>query len=256
MKPEETYYANEFASLAGVTRRTLHYYDEAGLLKPSLYTDANHRLYQREDLLRLQQILTLKRMGFSLAEIRRLLSSPAYDVRQSLRIQKEAIEQQIKQLRQAARALEQTLAALESSEPREWDWEQVIHIIQGVALEDTRRWVERYYTAEQMVRLEERAKGISREQMEQWQQEWSDLIAAFKAKRNLPPGHAEVQALAAEYARLVNLFTEGDSGIEASLKRMYQDFDQMPSEYRMYDAELGQFMAAACGIYKERNHQA
>ncbi|HEX8683579.1 MAG TPA: hypothetical protein VF707_14760, partial [Ardenticatenaceae bacterium] len=62
--------------------------------------------------------------------------------------------------------------------------------------------------------------------------------------------------LAAEYARLVNLFTEGDSGIEASLKRMYQDFDQMPSEYRMYDAELGQFMAAACGIYKERNHQA
>ncbi|HEX8684326.1 MAG TPA: MerR family transcriptional regulator, partial [Ardenticatenaceae bacterium] len=187
MKPEETYYANEFASLAGVTRRTLHYYDEAGLLKPSLYTDANHRLYQREDLLRLQQILTLKRMGFSLAEIRRLLSSPAYDVRQSLRIQKEAIEQQIKQLRQAARALEQTLAALESSEPREWDWEQVIHIIQGVALEDTRRWVERYYTAEQMVRLEERAKGISREQMEQWQQEWSDLIAAFKAKRNLPP---------------------------------------------------------------------
>ena len=125
-----------------------------------------------------------------------------------------------------------------------------------MALDDTRRWVERYYTAEQMVRLEERAKGISREQMEQWRQEWADLIAAFEAKRHLPPGHAEVQALAAEYVRLVDLFTQGGSGIEASLKRMYQDFDQMPREYRMFDAELGQFMAAACGIYKERNHQA
>lgn len=58
------YMVREFAKLAGVTVRTLHFYDREGLLKPSQYTGKNHRLYQQKDLLRLQQILTLKYLGF------------------------------------------------------------------------------------------------------------------------------------------------------------------------------------------------
>jgi len=106
MRPIETYYVREFANLAGVTVRTLQYYDKEGLLKPSLYTEAKHRLYRREDLLRLQQILTLKYMGFSLEEIRSLLHNPTYEVRASLEIQKEAIDQRISELQKVSAALE------------------------------------------------------------------------------------------------------------------------------------------------------
>ncbi|MBC8076991.1 MAG: MerR family transcriptional regulator, partial [Chloroflexales bacterium] len=60
-----TYRVQEFARLAGVTVRTLHFYDEAGLLAPSGRSDSGHRRYRPHDLLRLQQIVTLKRLGFA-----------------------------------------------------------------------------------------------------------------------------------------------------------------------------------------------
>ena len=66
----------QFAQLAGVTVRTLQYYDRMGLLRPSATTEANYRLYTTADLLKLQQILTLKWMGFSLSEIGAILSPP------------------------------------------------------------------------------------------------------------------------------------------------------------------------------------
>ena len=67
---EEQYPAIDFARLAGVTVRTLHHYDRIGLLKPSSYTSAGYRLYRKQDLIRLQQIVTLKFIGFSLNQIR------------------------------------------------------------------------------------------------------------------------------------------------------------------------------------------
>ena len=66
----DIYRVAEFAKLAGVTVRTLQYYDRIDLLKPSDSTEGGHRLYQRSDLLRLQQILTLKWMGFKLDQIK------------------------------------------------------------------------------------------------------------------------------------------------------------------------------------------
>src|SRR5579871_1526984 len=67
------YHTGEFAQVADVTERTLRYYDKVGLLSPSGYTEAGYRLYTHEDLLRLQQILALKFLGFSLAEIKAYL---------------------------------------------------------------------------------------------------------------------------------------------------------------------------------------
>ncbi|HYP18862.1 MAG TPA: MerR family transcriptional regulator, partial [Chloroflexia bacterium] len=93
MRPANTYLIREFARLTGVTARTLHYYDQIGLLAPSLRTEAEHRLYTQGDALRLQQIVTLKYMGYSLAEIRNLLKNPARNVHQSLRLQKKAIDE-------------------------------------------------------------------------------------------------------------------------------------------------------------------
>ena len=82
------YRVAEFAKLSGVTVRTLQYYDRIELLKPSNTTEGGHRLYRRHDLLRLQQILTLKWMGFKLDQIKDLLDSPRYDLRTALHMPK------------------------------------------------------------------------------------------------------------------------------------------------------------------------
>lgn len=66
------------AELAGVSVRTLHHYDEIGLLKPAGQSAAGYRLYSQEDLERLQQILFFRELGFSLKEIRAILDSPGF----------------------------------------------------------------------------------------------------------------------------------------------------------------------------------
>ena len=102
---EKQYQAIEFAQLAGVTVRTLHHYDRIGLLKPSGYTNAGYRLYGKRDLVRLQQIVTLKFIGFSLTQIKNLLNSNSFDLQVALTQQKEIIAEKRQQLGSQLRQL-------------------------------------------------------------------------------------------------------------------------------------------------------
>lgn len=76
---------HEVANLTGITIRTLHYYDEIGLLKPAIVTDSKYRLYTDDDLCRLQEILFFREVGFALKEIKSLLNSPNYNRKEALK---------------------------------------------------------------------------------------------------------------------------------------------------------------------------
>ena len=79
----------EFAKLTGVSVRTLHFYDEIGLLKPSSVDEQNgYRFYDEQTLMRMQEILFYRELNFSLKEIRMILSSPDYDKQNALKEQK------------------------------------------------------------------------------------------------------------------------------------------------------------------------
>ena len=72
MKKEGFYSSGEFAKKAHVTKKTIRYYDEHNILKPSFVSDSGARFYSDEDFARLQQILFLKYLGFSLADIKEM----------------------------------------------------------------------------------------------------------------------------------------------------------------------------------------
>ena len=74
----------QVAELSGVSVRTLHYYDEIGLLAPAAVTGAGYRLYDAAALARLQQILFFRELDFPLADIRRILDDPAFDRRKAM----------------------------------------------------------------------------------------------------------------------------------------------------------------------------
>ncbi len=76
---KEQFTVGEFAKKAGVTLRTLRYYDKIDLLKPSSYNEAGHRLYSKEDFPKLQKILTLKFIGLSLDEIKDIMTEDLKD---------------------------------------------------------------------------------------------------------------------------------------------------------------------------------
>src|SRR6185295_7549546 len=92
MKRQRTYRVSEVAQTSGISVCALHYYDEIGLLVPKGRTGAGYRLYDDDDLLRLQQILIGREQGLALEEIRRSLDDARFDRRRALLAQKRELE--------------------------------------------------------------------------------------------------------------------------------------------------------------------
>ncbi|HSF84766.1 MAG TPA: MerR family transcriptional regulator [Acidimicrobiia bacterium] len=97
---------SDAARLAGVTVRTLHHYDQIGLLSPSLCSNAGYRLYTQVDLERLQEFLFYREFGFELAEIGALLDSPECDRAATLRAQRDLLERRTAHLQAMKAAID------------------------------------------------------------------------------------------------------------------------------------------------------
>ncbi|MGB9374903.1 MAG: MerR family transcriptional regulator [Jiangellales bacterium] len=110
-----TYSVGEVASLAGVSVRALHHYDETGLLVASHRSHAGYRRYTRGDLDRLQELLVYRRLGFSLAEIAALLDDPGHDRRSALLRQRDLLAQRMDELAAVRRLVERTLMTMEGA---------------------------------------------------------------------------------------------------------------------------------------------
>jgi DNA-binding transcriptional MerR regulator len=111
-----TYQVKEVAALARVSVRALHHWDEIGLLAPRGRTEAGYRLYDDEDLLRLQQILVGRALGLPLEEIRRSLDDPRFDRRAALRAQRRELEARAAHTAAMLRAVDHALATLDAKE--------------------------------------------------------------------------------------------------------------------------------------------
>jgi MerR family transcriptional regulator, thiopeptide resistance regulator len=102
----------DLAKQTGVSIRTLHYYDEIGLLSPSHRTEAGYRLYGEVDIGRLQQIISLRQLGFSLEEIRECLEQPSFSFDRVLQLHTNRLQEQIalaQKLLQRLQAIADTL---------------------------------------------------------------------------------------------------------------------------------------------------
>lgn len=98
---------NEFAKLTGVSVRTLHYYDEIGLLKPAFVDEQNgYRFYDENSLLRMQEILFYRELDFPLKSILEILSSPDYDKQKALAEQRKLLELKKERLERIIDALD------------------------------------------------------------------------------------------------------------------------------------------------------
>jgi DNA-binding transcriptional MerR regulator len=85
----------ELAKQTGISIRTLHYYDEIGLLSPSHRTEVGHRLYIDQDIIRLQQIMSLRQLDFSLQEIRECLENPAFSLQKVIDLHRTRLQEKM-----------------------------------------------------------------------------------------------------------------------------------------------------------------
>ncbi len=108
----KTYSVNQLASLAGVSVRTLHHYDEIGLLKPAFTGENRYRYYGEAELLRLQQILIHREMDIPLHDIGAILDAPGFDRLEALQKQRERLDEMAKRYAGLVRTIDRTIAHL------------------------------------------------------------------------------------------------------------------------------------------------
>ncbi|PYQ25713.1 MAG: MerR family transcriptional regulator [Acidobacteria bacterium] len=225
----------ELAKRTGVSIRTLHHYDEIGLLSPSHRTESGHRLYGREEVVRLQQILSLRQSGFSLEEIRSMLARRHSNAQQF-------ITQHIARLRQQIAAQQELCARLERIAERyeSASAEEFIEAIEVMTM------FEKYYTKEQLETLRQRAETLGDTHIKEVEQEWPRLIADVRAEmqKGTDPKDPHIQALATRWMELVHEFTGGDPGITQSLKNLYAGEPELTSQQAL-DSEIFSYVRKA-----------
>jgi MerR family transcriptional regulator, thiopeptide resistance regulator len=205
----------ELARRTGVSIRTLHYYDEIGLLSPSLHSAAGHRVYGLREITRLQQIRSLQQIGFSLKEIRSMLSSRAHSPLSVVEMHLARAKEQIATQQKLCDRLESLAKSMRS---RKVSVDQLISTIEVMNM------FEKYYSREQLDELQQRAELLGEDGMRKAQQDWVTLMAEVRAEmeKGTDPESPQVRALARRWRVLIEAFTGGNSEIEKSLRTMYQ----------------------------------
>lgn len=198
------YQVGEVSGLTGVSVRALHHYDRIGLLRPQQRTAAGYRLYGEQDLLRLQQILTLRYLGFSLKRTGELLDRPDFDLAASLRVQERVLRERMTELDGIATVLGELVTAYRRDGA--WNWDLVIHASEAVAtgLAQQEHTMSELFTPEQLQQFAELAERTPAEEMTAIQDGWAALLPEVRASYDLDPAGPAAQALAERWDALTS----------------------------------------------------
>ena len=123
------WYVKQLSKLTTVSVRTLHHYDQIGLLKPSIRLENGYRLYSETDLLKLQLIIALKFFGFTLSQIQRLLKNEAA-ILKHFQVKSRFLKEKAERLSQASKTLERLVAAPDLN--NSISWETVLELIEVI----------------------------------------------------------------------------------------------------------------------------
>jgi MerR family transcriptional regulator, thiopeptide resistance regulator len=216
----------ELARRTGLTVRTLHHYDEIGLLSPAERSDGGHRVYDEAGVQRLYRIVSLRSLGFPLDAIAQALDSERFDPRAAVDDHVARLEAQIAQ--------EQRLLGVLKTLRERLDADDFLTAIEELTMHN------RYYTPEQLEQLEERRQAFGDDAIKHVEREWGEIFATLRAEmeQGTDPADPKLRPLAERGRELLAMFTGGDPGIKDSLNRMWANEDPEKLSHGMVDAEV------------------
>ncbi len=235
------YSISQAARLAGVSVRTLRWYGEIGLLRPTEVTPAGYRFYDDEAMAALQQILFYRELGVPLEQIGRILSAPDCDRTEALKKHRNLLLMKRQRLDDMLRLVNETIGGNimydERPRPTQADWEAVKH---QYAQEAAERWG----NTEAFLESREKHKDYTPEKEAQIQAEMEEIFAAFGACGD--PEGEEAQALVKRWQEHITKYHYNcTDGILACLGQMYAADPRFQENLERYGSGAAQKMSAA-----------
>lgn len=250
MGTDMQYTVKQLAKIAGVSARTLHYYDEIGLLTPDRNPNNGYRLYEHEALLRLQQILFLRELGLSLDEILVVLDQPGFDLLNALEKHRKALLARQERLAALVQTVDRTINHLKGSIPmddkqlfegfseekqKEYEEEAIRRWGDKEVKESQKRWAS--YSPEKKKAILEESKTI-----------YLDLVACMP----LGPTSPQAQEGIARWHQNMRYFYEPTKEILLGLADGYNDDPDFNATFVRVHPDLAPFMREAVKHYCQK----
>ncbi|HEY9526080.1 MAG TPA: MerR family transcriptional regulator [Anaerolineales bacterium] len=237
----------QLSKLAGVTPRTLHHYDEIGLLKPSRVGENGYRYYGEESLLRLQQILFYRELGIPLEDIKKIIGRRDFDVLGALGSHKDALKKQVTRLNRLIQTVDNTINHLKGNTIMSEK-----SYFEGFSEEEQEKYAqeaEELYDAESVRESNRKWKTYSAAKKEAIMAEgkavYTDMIAA------MPKGaaSADVQAIVERWRRHLEYFWTPNLDQLIGLANGYNEDPRFKANFDKMHPGLAEFMRAAVSVY-------
>jgi DNA-binding transcriptional MerR regulator len=245
------YTSNQLAVLAKVTPRTLHYYDSVGLLKPAYHERNGYRYYEEKELLKLQQILFFKELGFSLDRIKIILASPTFNVLEALKGQKNTLKIEARRISELIATIDKTIRKLKGTTTMTDE-----DLFEGFSDEEMKAYQEearqKWGHTAAYKQSQERVKKMSKEDMRKIQEENEDVLTKMVAVMDKGVESPEVQAQVERHFQGINRFYDCSMEIYRGLGQMYVDDPRFTAYYQKFHPQLPEFLNQAITVYCNR----
>ena len=235
--------------MAGVTPRTLHHYDDIGLLKPSRVGDNGYRYYGEEAVLKLQQILFYRELEFPLEEIRRIMGRRDFDVLDALQSHKEALQNQAVRLNRLLATVDNTIQHLKGEKLMSQKG-----LFEGFSEEEQEKLAqeaEQMYDPETVRESNRKWKSYSAAEKEAILAEGKSIYLDLAGAMSKGAASAQVQAVITRWHKHMQYFWSPNDEQLLGLADLYNNDPRFRENYEKVAPNLSEFMREAVTVYVE-----
>jgi len=250
------YTVKQLAKMSGVSIRTLHWYDEKGLLKPAFIGANGYRYYKEEQLLLLQQILFFRELGFSLNDIQKMLMQDDFDKLNALKTHKQILTKDIKRKRELINTIDKTILHLRGKQTMKN--EELYQGFDSDRQKEYEEYIVKYHGSKSEDLLHESKKRTAKWDKTQWDDVKStgDTIHKELAKAidaGLEPESNEVQLIIKRHFELQNRFYDLTKEVYIGLTKLYAEHPDFKKYFDAYHPDMIEYIGKAMRFYAENN---
>lgn len=243
-----SYTVNKLAILAGISVRTLHYYDEIGLLRPSTIAKNGYRYYEEKELIRLQQILFFRELDFPLDEIKHMLDRPGFSVIEALKDHKKLIKLKRERLDRLIQTIDKTMKHMNTNQKMKDE-----EMYDAFKDDDVKQYQEevknRWGNTDAYKQSMYKVSKMTKVDMDKLKEDGKKHTQAIADNMHKGIDHPDVQALIKQSHEGVNFFYECSVEMFRSLGQMYVDDPRFTAYYEKFAPGLAVFMRDAIAYY-------